>query len=105
MINHATPVAYIHIPSFLLEGEVRPVVSFNKHQDEYDSGIYKERINLYTEHQVQDYLALINQMLAALQTCKYEYYWHKCFQYYDDKLVHDAIQSAEEILNKEKTCT
>ena len=45
------PVAYIHVPHYTVEGEVRPVVSFEKYQQDYDDGIYSTRIPLYTAPQ------------------------------------------------------
>ena len=42
------PVAYVHVPHFPVEGKVRPVVSFEKYQQDYDDGIYATRIPLYT---------------------------------------------------------
>ena len=59
------PVAYIHTPSILMEGEVRPVVSFEKYEDDYNSGIYSVRIPLYTHPQPDD-TTLLRQALEAL---------------------------------------
>lgn len=42
------PVAYVHVPHFTVEGKVRPVVSFEKYQQDYADGIYSTRIPLYT---------------------------------------------------------
>ena len=60
------PVAYIHTPSILMEGEVRPVVSFEKYEDDYNSGIYSVRIPLYTHPQPDD-TTLLRQALEALE--------------------------------------
>ena len=45
------PVAYVHVPHYTVEGKVRPVVSFEKYQQDYDDGIYSTRIPLYTAPQ------------------------------------------------------
>ena len=45
------PVAYVHVPHFTVEGKVRPVVSFEKYQQDYADGIYSTRIPLYTSPQ------------------------------------------------------
>ena len=45
------PVAYIHVPHHTVEGKVRPVVSFEKYQQDYSDGIYSTRIPLYTAPQ------------------------------------------------------
>lgn len=45
------PVAYVHVPHYPVEGKVRPVVSFEKYQQDYDDGIYSTRIPLYTAPQ------------------------------------------------------
>ena len=42
------PAAYIHVPHHTVEGKVRPVVSFEKYQQDYSDGIYSTRIPLYT---------------------------------------------------------
>lgn len=41
------PLAYIHTPAHLLDGKVRPVVSFEKYEGDYEAGIYSVRIPLY----------------------------------------------------------
>lgn len=45
------PVAYVHVPHYTVEGKVRPVVSFEKYQQDYADGIYSTRIPLYTAPQ------------------------------------------------------
>jgi hypothetical protein len=45
------PAAYIHVPHHTVEGQVRPVVSFEKYQQDYADGIYSTRIPLYTAPQ------------------------------------------------------
>lgn len=45
------PAAYIHVPHHTVEGKVRPVVSFEKYQQDYSDGIYSTRIPLYTAPQ------------------------------------------------------
>ena len=45
------PVAYVHVPHYPVEGKVRPVVSFEKYQQDYADGIYSTRIPLYTAPQ------------------------------------------------------
>lgn len=45
------PVAYIHVPHHTVEGKVRPVVSFEKYQQDYADGIYSTRIPLYAAPQ------------------------------------------------------
>ena len=45
------PVAYVHVPHYTVEGKVRPVVSFEKYQQDYDDGVYSTRIPLYTAPQ------------------------------------------------------
>ena len=45
------PVAYVHVPHSTVEGKVRPVVSFEKYQQDYADGIYSTRIPLYTAPQ------------------------------------------------------
>ena len=45
------PVAYVHVPHYTVEGKVRPVVSFDKYQQDYADGIYSTRIPLYTAPQ------------------------------------------------------
>lgn len=45
------PAAYIHVPHHTVEGKVRPVVSFEKYQQDYADGIYSTRIPLYTAPQ------------------------------------------------------
>ena len=45
------PTAYVHVPHYPVEGKVRPVVSFEKYQQDYDDGIYSTRIPLYTAPQ------------------------------------------------------
>lgn len=45
------PVAYVHVPHYPVEGKVRPVVSFEKYQQDYDDGIYSTRIPLYAAPQ------------------------------------------------------
>jgi len=42
------PVAYMHCPSVAMNGKVRPVLSFEKYEGDYASGIYAERIPLFT---------------------------------------------------------
>ena len=42
------PAAYVHVPHYTVEGKVRPVVSFEKYQQDYADGIYSTRIPLYT---------------------------------------------------------
>jgi hypothetical protein len=45
------PVAYMHCPSVAMDGKIRPVLSFEKYEDDYASGIYAERIPLYAAPQ------------------------------------------------------
>ncbi|MBP8141693.1 MAG: hypothetical protein KAY02_07125 [Acidovorax sp.] len=45
------PAAYVHVPHYTVEGKVRPVVSFEKYQQDYADGIYSTRIPLYTAPQ------------------------------------------------------
>ena len=45
------PAAYVHVPHYTIEGKVRPVVSFEKYQQDYADGIYSTRIPLYTAPQ------------------------------------------------------
>ena len=45
------PVAYVHVPHYTVEGKVRPVVSFEKYQQDYADGIYSTRIPLYAAPQ------------------------------------------------------
>ena len=45
------PVAYVHVPHSTVEGKVRPVVSFEKYQQDYADGIYSTRIPLYAAPQ------------------------------------------------------
>ncbi|MBO0943536.1 hypothetical protein J1N44_17925 [Acidovorax temperans] len=45
------PAAYVHVPHSTVEGKVRPVVSFEKYQQDYADGIYSTRIPLYTAPQ------------------------------------------------------
>ena len=47
----AEPVAYMHCPSVAMDGKVRPVLSFEKYEGDYASGIYAERIPLYAAPQ------------------------------------------------------
>ena len=51
------PVAYVHVPSLAWGGKVRPVVSFEKYEDDHKDGVYSLRTPLYTEHQVRELLA------------------------------------------------
>lgn len=45
------PVAYVHVPHYTVEGKVRPVVSFEKYQQDYADDIYSTRIPLYAAPQ------------------------------------------------------
>ena len=51
------PVAFVHTPAFVWNGNISPVVSFAKYEDDYKSGIYSLRTPLYTEQQVRELLA------------------------------------------------
>ena len=61
----AEPVAYMHIPSVAFDNKVRPVLSFEKYEGDYNSGIYAKRIPLYTH--APDDTALLRQALEALE--------------------------------------
>lgn len=51
------PVAYVHVPATVWNGEVRPVVSFQKYEGDHADGVYSTRTPLYTEQQVRQLLA------------------------------------------------
>lgn len=56
-VEFPEPAAFVHTPTLVWNGKIRPVLSFEKYEDDYKSGVYSLRIPLYTEHQVRDILA------------------------------------------------
>ena len=60
------PVAYVHVPHYTVEGKVRPVVSFEKYQQDYDDGIYSTRIPLYTAPQPVVRESLTDEQIAEM---------------------------------------
>jgi hypothetical protein len=62
------PVGYMHCPSHAMQGRVRPVLSFEKYEDDYASGIYANRIPLYTSpHPQREWVGLTDTERAAVQ--------------------------------------
>jgi hypothetical protein len=61
------PVAYMHCPSVAMDGKVRPVLSFEKYEGDYASGIYAERIPLFTAPQPQrEWVSLTDDEISDL---------------------------------------
>ena len=64
------PVAYMHCPSVAMEAKVRPVLSFEKYEGDYASGIYAERIPLYTHPQPAKQPLTEEQIAAVVDRVK-----------------------------------
>ena len=57
-------------PSVAMDGKVRPVLSFEKYEGDYASGIYAERIPLFTAPQPQrEWVSLTDEEIAF---CRFE---------------------------------